>query len=209
MTAARPKLSAEERRRHVLETASRVFADGTFRGTTTAEISRAVGCSEPILYRHFPSKRDLYFACIEHAWGELRDRLDVVLEMHEPEPALATLERDLDALARGKAVLAHFWVQGLTEASEDPDIRRFIRRHLKDVHAYLVRLLRHGQALGIIHPDRDAEVEAWLTIGTVTFGAMGDRLGGLMDDVLPRIRAQRRAWMTPEANGSPLRSVPR
>src|SRR5206468_6997094 len=80
VTQTRPKLSAEERRRHVLETASRVFADGTFRGTTTAEIARAVGCSEPILYRHFPSKRELYFACIEHAWGELRTRLDEVLD---------------------------------------------------------------------------------------------------------------------------------
>ena len=197
MTQTRPKLSAEERRRHVLETASRVFADGTFRGTTTAEIARAVGCSEPILYRHFPSKRELYFACIEHAWGELRARLDEVLHTVDPDEALGLLQHDLDALARGKAVLSHFWVQGLTEASEDPEIRRFIRRHLKDVHAYLARLLRHGQELGIIHPDRDAEVEAWITISTVTFGAMGERLGGLMDDVLPRIREQRRAWMTP------------
>jgi AcrR family transcriptional regulator len=197
VSQARSKLSAEERRRHVLETASRVFADGTFRGTTTAEISRAVGCSEPILYRHFPSKRDLYFACIEHAWGELRERLDAVFETRDPDEALELLQRDLDALARGKAVLSHFWVQGFTEASEDPEIRRFIRRHLKDVNAYLTRLLRHGQELGIIHPERDAEVEAWITIGTVAFGAMGARLGGLMDDVLPRIREQRRAWMTP------------
>jgi len=40
-------------------------------------------------------------------------------------------------------------------------------------------------------------VEAWITIGTVAFGAMGERLGGLLGDVLPRIREQRRAWMTP------------
>jgi AcrR family transcriptional regulator len=146
VTQTRQKLSAAERRRHLLETASRVFADGTFRGTTTAEIARAVGCSEPILYRHFPSKRDLYFACIDHAWTELR---------------------------------------------------RFIRRHLKDVHAFLARMLSHGQQLGIIHPDRDPEVEAWLTISGVTFSAMGERLGGLMDDVLPRIREQRRAWIMP------------
>jgi AcrR family transcriptional regulator len=197
VTQARPKLSAEARRRHVLETASRVFADGSYRGTTTAEIARAVGCSEPILYRHFPSKRKLYFACVEYAWDELRARLEAVMETSDPEVALEALQRDLDALARGKAALSHFWVQAMTEASEDPEIRRFMRAHLKTVHAFLVRLLRHGQALGILHPDRDAEVEAWITIGTVAFGAMGERLGGLMDDVLPRIREQRRAWMTP------------
>jgi len=86
----------------VLETASRVFADGSYRGTTTSEIARAVGCSEPILYRHFPSKRELYFACIEHAWGELRTKLEAVLETQDPEDALDGLQRNLDALARGK-----------------------------------------------------------------------------------------------------------
>jgi len=198
MTQTRPKLSAEARRSHVLQTASRVFADGSYRGTTTAEIARAAGCSEPILYRHFSSKRKLYFACVEYAWDELRTRLEAVMETDDPDVALEALQRDLDALARGKAALSHFWVQAMTEASEDPEIRRFMRSHLRAVHAFLVRLLGHGQQLGIVHPDRDAEVEAWITIGTVAFGAMGERLGGgLMDAVLPRIREQRRAWMTP------------
>jgi TetR/AcrR family transcriptional regulator len=197
LTQTRPKLTAEERRLRLLEIASRVFAEGSYRGTTTAEIARAVGCSEPILYRHFPSKRELYFACVDHAWSELRTRLDTVLDTENPTEALERAQRNLDALARGKAALSHFWVQAMTEASEDPEIRRFMRKHLKEVHAFLVRLLRHGQELGIIHPDRDPEVEAWLTIGGITFGALGERIGGLMDDVGPRIREQRRAWMTP------------
>ena len=197
MTQTRPKLSAEARRRHVLETASRVFADGSYRGTTTAEIARAVGCSEPILYRHFPSKRELYFACVDYEWGEIRTRLEAALETSDRDVAIAALQRDLEAVARGKAALSHLWVQAMTEASEEPEIHRFMRAHLKAVHAFLVRLLRHGQELGIVHAERDPEVEAWITIGTVAFGAMGERLGGLMDDVLPRIRAQRRAWMTP------------
>ena len=197
MTLTRPKLSAEARRRHVLETASRVFADGSYRGTTTAEIARAVGCSEPILYRHFPSKRELYFACVDYEWGEIRTRLEAALETSDRDVAIAALQRDLEAVARGKAALSHLWVQAMTEASEEPEIHRFMRAHLKAVHAFLVRLLRHGQELGIVHAERDPEVEAWITIGTVAFGAMGERLGGLMDDVLPRIRAQRRAWMTP------------
>ena len=197
MTQTRPKLSAGERRLRLLEVASRVFAEGSYRGTTTAEIARAVGCSEPILYRHFQSKRELYFACVDGAWDELRSKLDAVMETQDPAEALARARRDLDALGRGKTALAQFWVQAMTEASEDPEIRRFMRRHLKAVHAYLGRLIAHGQALGIIHPDRDPEVESWSTIGGITFGAMSERLGGLLDGVGPRIREQRRAWMTP------------
>src|SRR5207245_4312008 len=65
------RLSAEARRAAVLETACRVFSRSSYRGATTAEIAREAGISEPILYRHFGSKRDLYLACLEHAYDEL------------------------------------------------------------------------------------------------------------------------------------------
>ncbi len=54
-TATRPRLTAAE----LLETACRTFSKGSYRGTTTAAIARDAGVSEPILYRHFTSKRDL------------------------------------------------------------------------------------------------------------------------------------------------------
>jgi AcrR family transcriptional regulator len=59
VSAAPTRLPAAQRRQALIETAQRVFSEGTYRGTTTAEIARAAGVSEPILYRHFASKRDL------------------------------------------------------------------------------------------------------------------------------------------------------
>ena len=58
------RMPAAERRLKLVETAIRVFSEGSYRGTTTAEIARAAGVSEPILYRHFASKRDLYLAAL-------------------------------------------------------------------------------------------------------------------------------------------------
>ncbi len=68
MTQSRVRLTADERRQAVLDTACRVFAVSSYRGATTAEIAREAGITEPILYRHFGSKRDLYLACLEEAW---------------------------------------------------------------------------------------------------------------------------------------------
>ena len=56
------RLPAAERRQSLLEAALPIFAAGSYRGVTTAEIARAAGVSEPVLYRHFPSKRALYLA---------------------------------------------------------------------------------------------------------------------------------------------------
>jgi Bacterial regulatory proteins, tetR family len=58
VAVAPTRLPAAERRHHLVETAIRVFSEGSYPGTTTAEIAKAAGVSEPILYRHFASKRD-------------------------------------------------------------------------------------------------------------------------------------------------------
>jgi TetR/AcrR family transcriptional regulator len=56
----------EERRRQILGAAAQLFARHGFAGTTTREIAAAVGTSETVLFRHFPTKHDLYEAMLEH-----------------------------------------------------------------------------------------------------------------------------------------------
>lgn len=58
-------MSSGERREAIVEAAVQLFARNGFRGTTTREIAQAVGVSEPVLYVHFQTKRDLYSAIIE------------------------------------------------------------------------------------------------------------------------------------------------
>ena len=74
------RLSAEDRRQAVLDTACRVFFEKSYRGATTAEIAREAGITEPILYRHFGSKRDLYLACLDEAWRQFREFSEEALE---------------------------------------------------------------------------------------------------------------------------------
>src|ERR687887_2244740 len=82
-----PRLPAEERRAALLETACNSFSQGSYRGTTTAEIARDAGVTEPILYRHFASKRDLYLACLEETWAGVRVMWQEAIEA-EPDPSL-------------------------------------------------------------------------------------------------------------------------
>ena len=74
---SRPRrLPADERRRAIVQAALRVFSTGSYAGATTAEIAREAGVSEPVLYRHFDSKRDLWAACLDTAWDEFRAAFD-------------------------------------------------------------------------------------------------------------------------------------
>ena len=67
------RLPATDRRRQLLETALDLFAQKGFAATTTKEIAAAAGVTEAIIFRHFPSKQELYSAVLglKHESGEI------------------------------------------------------------------------------------------------------------------------------------------
>ena len=197
MSSVRARMPAERRREAVVDSALRVFAAGSYRGVTTAEIARAAGVSEPIIYRHFESKRELYLACLDEAWTRLRALWEEAVAQ-EPDPGgwVAAMGRAYLEAKESKALIIELWVQALTEAREDPDIRRHLKAHLKEVHAYVRDVIRRSQDAGGILRDRDPDGEAWIFISLGLLGTMGRRLGGLLEDDWPKIFDSRREWMT-------------
>jgi AcrR family transcriptional regulator len=191
------RLPAAERRAEVLSCACRAFSRGSYRGTTTADIARSAGVTEPILYRHFESKRDLYLACLDHTWRSLRALWDEALQ-DEPDPAhhVRALGQAFFRSERDRPVISNLWIQALSEASEDVEIRGYMRRHLRDVHAYVSDVITRSQAAGGILPQRDARAEAWLFLAVGLLKMTSVRLGGLFEDDFPAIIAGRFEWLT-------------
>jgi AcrR family transcriptional regulator len=62
--------SADERREAVVEAARREFARRGLEGTSTEDIARAAGISQPYLFRLFGTKKDLYLAAVERSTAE-------------------------------------------------------------------------------------------------------------------------------------------
>jgi AcrR family transcriptional regulator len=189
-------MAAADRRQHLVETAIKLFTEGSYRGTTTAEIARAAGVSEPILYRHFASKRDLYLAALEHVWAKARDGWErVLLESSDACAAVEAIGKGHVSVRSPKLQLAELWVQALSEASEDPQLKRHLRRHMREVHDFVAGLVRRGQEQGAIAADRDADAEAWIMLAGGILGMVGRRVGLLDDEELAGIRAARLSWL--------------
>jgi AcrR family transcriptional regulator len=191
------RLPAAKRRLALIETALKVFSDGSYRGTTTAEIARAAGVSESILYRHFASKRDLYLAALDHVWGEARASWELALA------TTANVREALEAMGRGhvtvrdcKFQMAELWVQALGEAAEDPELRKHLRRHMREVHDFMADVIRRGQAEGVLHAERNADAEAWTFLAGGVLGMVGRRIGLLDEEEVHSIRQARLDWLT-------------
>jgi AcrR family transcriptional regulator len=187
------RLSAGERREAVLDAACTFFSRSSYRGATTAEIAREAGISEPILYRHFGSKRDLYIACLDEAWRSFREGAEKAIA-EDPERCLGAIA-DAYMAKKTRIRMVDLWIQALTEASDDATIAAALRTQVREVHDFLADVIRDGQMRGVIHADRDPVAEAWLFVAGGLLTTMDNRLGGLLGGDLERVRAERRRWM--------------
>lgn len=75
----RIRLSAADRRAQLLDVAGGLFAEHGFYGLSMEQLADAAGVSKPVLYQHFPSKRDLYLALVRDAVREMEERVRTAL----------------------------------------------------------------------------------------------------------------------------------
>src|SRR5690606_34678587 len=87
------RMSAEERRRSVVQAAIAAFARGGYEGTTTTAIAERVGVSQPYLFRLFPDKRAIFLAASRRCTDLIRQRFADASEGLDP-PAAAEAMAD-------------------------------------------------------------------------------------------------------------------
>jgi len=73
-------MRAPERRAQLLEVARRVFGASGFHAVSMDTVAKEAGVTKPILYDHFPSKKDLYLALIDADLASLHDRVKSALD---------------------------------------------------------------------------------------------------------------------------------
>lgn len=198
MTSPSTRLPAAQRRQALLEAARRVFIAKGYAGATTADIAREAGVSEPILYRHFTSKRDLYLACLDDVWMRLRAAAeDEIAQEEDPAEWVMAIPKAVHRLKERKLLPPHFWIQALSEAGADPVIRRHIKAHMHEVHAFFRDIIVRAQEAGGVPKDRDPDGEAWIMIGIGLLRSVEHRWGGLLPPAhVAAIGRSRYRWLT-------------
>jgi len=76
----RRRMRAPERRAQLLEVARKLFGTGGYHQVSMDAVAREAGVTKPILYDHFPSKRELYLALLDVDLTSLHDRVRAALD---------------------------------------------------------------------------------------------------------------------------------
>src|SRR5260370_2655905 len=87
MTETKQRMSAVERRELVLEAAVAKFAVHGLAGTSTEDVARQAGISQPYLFRLFPTKKALFLELVDPGFRRARGTLIPAGRARPPEGA--------------------------------------------------------------------------------------------------------------------------
>lgn len=155
------RLPADQRKEQMLDAAVQLFAERGYARATTAEIAKAAGVTEPIIYRHFSSKKELFIAVLDRT-------SDLITKTWERQLRSATtppkrLRRLIGANPlvsdRGRGIYRVI-VQAMTEI-DDPDILKAMQRHVRALHSFVTREVARAQVEGHVSKQFSPEITAW------------------------------------------------
>jgi AcrR family transcriptional regulator len=131
--------SAEERREEILEAALVEFAAHGLDGGSTEAIAKAVGISQPYVFRLFGTKKELFTATIERCMRGTLEMMQAAAAGLSGEEALhAIAEAYGERLATDPTYL-HSQMQAYA-ACDDPAIRVVVRNGYRELVDYVERV---------------------------------------------------------------------
>jgi AcrR family transcriptional regulator len=124
--ATTQRLSAAERKDEILDAAMVEFAERGLHGTSTEDIARRAGISQPYLFRLFHTKKELYKASVRRCMTATLEVMQTAAAGHTGQDALhaigdAYIERLRDPLYLRAQMQAY-------AACDDPEIREIVRQ---------------------------------------------------------------------------------
>jgi AcrR family transcriptional regulator len=135
----RKRLSGEERRAAILDSALAVFAERGYHASSIDDIAREGGVSKALIYEHFSSKQQLYAELLEQHAGELFERLAAAMDKAANTGA-ARLATGLDAFYRFVEEHRVAWRMLFREAN-DPEMVAVLERIVAQVTSVVTALI--------------------------------------------------------------------
>ena len=132
MTQTGTRQTAEQRRAALIEAAMIEFAETGLHGTSTDDIARRAGISQPYLFRLFRTKRDLFLATVEHCFARTEQVFTEAAVGDTPEQRLQAMGLAYCALLADRTKLM-MQMQAYA-ACDDPGVRDTVRRCYEHLH---------------------------------------------------------------------------
>lgn len=155
------RFSSADRSKQILAVATQVFARSNYQTATTAGIAKEAGISEPLIYRYYSSKKELFLAVLEHVAEQMIKRWNRICEKETScLRCLRLIGEDYLRLLRENPQDLNLFFKAISE-NNDPEIASFLSNSYRRYVSYLEQVAEKGLQNGEIRTDLSAKSIAW------------------------------------------------
>jgi AcrR family transcriptional regulator len=175
-----PRLKAPQRREQLMEVATKLFARNGYEATTTAAIALAAGVTEPILYRHFKSKQELFVAIVKAVSDRtMKHWQDLIAGVTDPAEQIRRIAAEMPSHME-KLADAYHVLHGALATSRDKKVLAVMREHYAQIERFFAKVIQEGQKTGVFRKNLQPRGAAWqLIITGIGYGMIGLNLAQL------------------------------
>src|SRR3954447_9623532 len=149
MTKAMARLKAPQRREQLMEVATKLFARNGYEATTTAAIALAAGVTEPILYRHFKSKQELFVAIVKAVSEQtMQHWQELIAGIDDPAEQIRRIAAEMPDHMTNLADAYHV-LHGALATSRDKKVIAVMREHYVQIEKFFSKVVSEGQKSSI------------------------------------------------------------
>jgi len=127
--------TSDERRDQIIEAAFAAFAESGFVGTSTEDIARTVGVSQPYIFRLFGTKKQLFLAAIARCFEETEETFRAAVDTDGSDDPKERIGKAYFEMIKDRRKLM-MQMQAYV-ACDDPDVRRAVQDGFSRLLAYV------------------------------------------------------------------------
>ena len=175
--APQRRMTAEARRRQIIEVTLDVIAGHGLQGVTMARIAAGAGVRQASLYAHFESREAILRAALDAVYEKINASQETAGTENTLERLREMCDRHLDLWAdQGEGHHAHLLLEFIAGAPGEDLRETLAAKHLESVQRF-AHVVDEGQREGKIPAGVDPEQVAWMIIGWAFAGDVCHLMG--------------------------------
>ncbi len=157
-----------ERQNQIIQESIQLIADKGIQGLTIKNISKAIGITEPAIYRHFESKNDIILAIISTMKESTAEELS---HIDDENPTLEKIKKMIQGhtnrFIKNPSLTAIIFSEEIF--NNNSILAKPIRMMMKMNQNKLITMIEKGQVSGDVRSDIQAEQISLMVIGSFRF----------------------------------------
>ncbi|OFW60781.1 MAG: hypothetical protein A2133_04075 [Actinobacteria bacterium RBG_16_64_13] len=170
-------MTAEARKRQVVEVTLGLIAKHGLRGATMSRIAAGAGIRQASLYTHFSSRRAILLAALDVVYEKIYASRETPTNENSLERLRQMCDHHLELwAAQGEQHHAHLLLEFIAGARSEGLREILAEKHLASIEQF-AQVVKDGQAEGKIPGTVDPEQVAWLITGWAFAGDVSHLMG--------------------------------